>query len=210
MVQESKKVGEGSVQIAAVTRENLMLSLGDSTKAYQCDNVKTATRAVILPFSDSMGGLTADEIHNELLVPYLQGGEGEEAPYRPIVEGDLIRLKHGAQFVEMKVMELEPSHRCIVAPETELDLPERELNRAEEAEEEELGYDDIGGCDKELAKIRELVELPMRHPQGVHTRGRAPAARLRPHLRPARLRQDHDRQGCRRGDWRLLLPHQRP
>ena len=165
MVQESKKVGEGSVQIAAVTRENLMLSLGDSTKAYQCDNVKTATRAVILPFSDSMGGLTADEIHNELLVPYLQGGEGEEAPYRPIVEGDLIRLKHGAQFVEMKVMELEPSHRCIVAPETELDLPERELNRAEEAEEEELGYDDIGGCDKELAKIRELVELPMRHPK---------------------------------------------
>ena len=30
---------------------------------------------------------------------------------------------------------------------------------------EELGYDDIGGCDKQLAMIRELVELPMRHPK---------------------------------------------
>ena len=29
----------------------------------------------------------------------------------------------------------------------------------------EIGYDDIGGCDKQLAQIRELVELPLRHPQ---------------------------------------------
>lgn len=30
---------------------------------------------------------------------------------------------------------------------------------------DELGYDDIGGCDKQLAMIRELIELPMRHPK---------------------------------------------
>ena len=29
----------------------------------------------------------------------------------------------------------------------------------------EIGYDDIGGCNKQLAQIRELVELPLRHPQ---------------------------------------------
>ena len=29
----------------------------------------------------------------------------------------------------------------------------------------EIGYDDIGGCGKQLAQIRELVELPLRHPQ---------------------------------------------
>jgi transitional endoplasmic reticulum ATPase len=27
------------------------------------------------------------------------------------------------------------------------------------------GYDDIGGCRKQIAQIRELVELPLRHPQ---------------------------------------------
>lgn len=30
---------------------------------------------------------------------------------------------------------------------------------------DELGYDDIGGCKKQLAMIRELVELPLRHPK---------------------------------------------
>jgi len=30
---------------------------------------------------------------------------------------------------------------------------------------DEIGYDDIGGCRKALALIREMVELPLRHPQ---------------------------------------------
>lgn len=28
----------------------------------------------------------------------------------------------------------------------------------------EVGYDDIGGCRKQLAQIKEMVELPLRHP----------------------------------------------
>ena len=28
-----------------------------------------------------------------------------------------------------------------------------------------VGHDDIGGCRKQMAQIRELVELPLRHPQ---------------------------------------------
>lgn len=35
----------------------------------------------------------------------------------------------------------------------------------EEASLTEVGYDDIGGCRKQMAQIRELVELPLRHPQ---------------------------------------------
>lgn len=27
-----------------------------------------------------------------------------------------------------------------------------------------VGYDDIGGCRKQLAQIKEMVELPLRHP----------------------------------------------
>merc|ERR1711871_1781716 len=35
----------------------------------------------------------------------------------------------------------------------------------EEASLNEVGYDDIGGCRKQLALIKEMVELPIRHPQ---------------------------------------------
>ena len=37
---------------------------------------------------------------------------------------------------------------------------------------EQVGYDDVGGVRKQLAQIRELVELPLRHPQ---VRGWPPA-----------------------------------
>lgn len=29
----------------------------------------------------------------------------------------------------------------------------------------EVGYEDIGGCGKAMAMIREMIELPLRHPQ---------------------------------------------
>ena len=99
VVKASSKLDEEGIALAAVTRTNLMLSLGDATKAYACDDVKHATKALVLPFADAMGGLSLEEIHEKLIVPYLQGAEGEEAPYRPVMEGDLIRLRHGAQIV---------------------------------------------------------------------------------------------------------------
>jgi transitional endoplasmic reticulum ATPase len=40
-------------------------------------------------------------------------------------------------------------------------VPEKE----EEAALNEVGYDDIGGVRKQLAQIKEMVELPLRHPQ---------------------------------------------
>uniref|UniRef100_A0A7S2JP75 Vesicle-fusing ATPase n=1 Tax=Haptolina brevifila TaxID=156173 RepID=A0A7S2JP75_9EUKA len=164
VIQESAQIDQGSIALSAVARANLKLSLGETTKAYRCDDVKHATRVLVMPFSDSMGGLTAEEIHEQHITPYFMG-EGETPLYRPVQEGDLIRLRVGAKLVECKVVETEPPKRCIVSPETVLDLPETVLDRAEEEGEEELGYDDIGGVDKELSKIRELVELPMRHPK---------------------------------------------
>lgn len=35
----------------------------------------------------------------------------------------------------------------------------------------QVGYDDVGGVRKQMAQIRELVELPLRHPQLFKTIG---------------------------------------
>ena len=37
-----------------------------------------------------------------------------------------------------------------------------------------MGYDDVGGVRKQMAQIRELVELPLRHPQLFKTIGVKP------------------------------------
>jgi len=39
------------------------------------------------------------------------------------------------------------------------------IKREDEEKMDDVGYDDIGGVRKQLANIRELVELPLRHPQ---------------------------------------------
>jgi len=174
ILRESADVPEGSVQVAAVTRINLKRGLSEATKVYRCDSVRQGSRVTVLPFSDALGGLEAEELLEKLVKPYFHGEGGAEAPFRPVREGDLIRLQHGAQTVELKVIETEPAGRCVVSPDTELDMEGEPLDRREEEEEEDVGYEDIGGVDKELTKIRELVELPMRHPKVFTSVGIAP------------------------------------
>ena len=38
------------------------------------------------------------------------------------------------------------------------------MDREDAEGADEVGYDDIGGCSEALAKLREIVELPLRHP----------------------------------------------
>ena len=66
-LQVSDKVGKGAIQLSAVTRSNLRLTLGDSLKMYQCDSVKHGTSIKVLPFSDTMAGLTNEELKEQLV-----------------------------------------------------------------------------------------------------------------------------------------------
>lgn len=67
--------------------------------------------------------------------------------------------------VEFKVVETDPEPFCIVAPDTMIHCEGEPIKREDEERLNEVGYDDIGGCKKHLEQIRELVELPLRHPQ---------------------------------------------
>jgi hypothetical protein len=46
----------------------------------------------------------------------------------------------------------------------------------------QVGYDDIGGCRKQLAQIKEMVELPLRHPQLFKSIGIKPPRGMHNHL----------------------------
>jgi transitional endoplasmic reticulum ATPase len=67
--------------------------------------------------------------------------------------------------VEFKVVETDPEEYCIVAPDTVIHCEGEPIKREDEDRLDDVGYDDIGGVRKQLAQIRELVELPLRHPQ---------------------------------------------
>ena len=86
--------------------------------------------------------------------------------YRPVRKGDTFLVRGGMRTVEFKVIETDPSEYCIVAQDTVIHTEGDPVKREdEESNLAEVGYDDIGGCRKQMAQIRELVELPLRHPQ---------------------------------------------
>merc|ERR1711979_122049 len=105
-----------------------------------------------------MGGITGN-LFDTYLKPYFL-----EA-YRPVRQGDLFLVRGGFRPVEFKVVGVDPGEFVIVAPDTIIHCEGEPVKREEEEEQlAEVGYDDIGGCRKQLAQIREMVELPLRHP----------------------------------------------
>lgn len=85
--------------------------------------------------------------------------------YRPVRKGDLFLVRGGMRSVEFKVIETDPAEYCVVAPDTEIFCEGEPVRREDEERLDEVGYDDVGGVRKQMAQIRELVELPLRHPQ---------------------------------------------
>merc|ERR1712000_230004 len=80
----------------------------------------------------------------------------------------------GMRQVEFKVVDTDPEPYCIVSPETMIHCEGEAVKREDEEKLNSVGYDDIGGCRKHLTAIRELVELPLRHPSLFKTIGIKP------------------------------------
>lgn len=115
---------------------------------------------MILPIADTIEGFTGDLFETYLKKYFLEA-------YRPVHVGDIFAVRSPFQKqAEFKIVELDPPNYGIVAQDTTIYTEGEPLEREDEENNlNEVGYDDIGGCRKQLAQIRELVELPLRHPQ---------------------------------------------
>merc|ERR1712216_760887 len=158
---------EGKIRMNKVVRKNLRVRLGDVVSVHQCTDVKYGKRVHVLPFGDSIEGVTGN-LFDVYLKPYFL-----EA-YRPVRKGDTFLARGGMRAVEFKVVEVDPAEFCIVAPDTVIFCEGEPIKREDEERLDDIGYDDIGGCKKQMAQIRELVELPLRHPQLFATIGVKP------------------------------------
>ncbi|TXT16074.1 hypothetical protein VHUM_00577 [Vanrija humicola] len=152
-------IEQGKICLNKVARGNCAIKLGDFVHVSAANDIKYGKRIHILPFADSIEGLSGN-LFDVYLKPYFL-----EA-YRPVRKGDVFQVRGGMRTVDFKVIEVDPSPYCIVASDTVIHTEGDPLDReVEEADLNAVGYDDLGGCRKQLAQIRELVELPLRHPQ---------------------------------------------
>ncbi len=82
----------------------------------------------------------------------------------PVTIDDFIFISIGiSREITFKVISIRPSGVCIIKPETALHISER-ITEDEERGTDYVTYEDVGGLDREIQRVREMVELPLRHP----------------------------------------------
>merc|ERR1719264_2307625 len=158
---------ENKIGMSKGIRRNLRCRLGDTVVVKAGTDVPNFTKVHILPLDDTIEGITGN-LFDTYLRPYFK-----EA-YRPLRKNDLFLVRGGFRPVEFKVVDADPGEVVIVAPDTVIHCEGEPVKREDEERADDIGYDDIGGCRKAMAQIRELVELPLRHPQLFKTLGVKP------------------------------------
>ncbi|MFO8013182.1 MAG: CDC48 family AAA ATPase [Phycisphaerae bacterium] len=80
----------------------------------------------------------------------------------PVMEGDRVRATlFGTRSADFTVRSTSPKGPVLINPTTTLDVKGAEEKEASGT----ISYEDIGGLGREIGRIREIVELPLRYPQ---------------------------------------------
>jgi transitional endoplasmic reticulum ATPase len=160
--------GSAVVRIDGQLRQQAEVGIDDRVEVEKAD-VNPAKRVTIaLPQNLRIGGNVG---------PYVRDKMSGQA----VTKGQTVRFPLGFGFmggqrqaVPMRIAKTEPSGTVIVTDSTEVEISERP---AEQFQGETGGvggdgeatpdvtYEDIGGLDRELEQVREMIELPMRHPE---------------------------------------------
>ena len=171
-------VGQAVIRMDGILRRNAKTSLGEYVKVKRAE-VKEAKSITIAP---AQRGFTvqADPIYFKrgLLGRALVKGDqvvlGGTRRRRRAMEGtpfedifDLFEPDLGLfAFTGLKfiVINTEQKHAVVVTENTEVNFNPKAVDISEERIVD-VTYEDIGGLQDEVKKIREMVELPLKHPE---------------------------------------------
>jgi transitional endoplasmic reticulum ATPase len=165
MSEDSCEVGK--IRINKVIRNNIQVKIGDIVTLHPFADLKFGKKIHVLPFEDSVKNQD-ENLFEKYLKPYFLDA------YRPIKKGDTFTIQKQENCIEFKVLETDPVDYCIVGPDTVIYCEGNPIKREDLSEINEIGYDQVGGCCKQLFQIRELVELPLKHPELFSTVGIKP------------------------------------
>lgn len=86
----------------------------------------------------------------------------------PVLEGDRIRATlFGSRSADFKVKSATPKGPVLINPTTQLVIGKAQ----EEETHRSVSYEEIGGLKRQLQRIREMIELPLRYPEVFKTLG---------------------------------------
>ncbi len=145
-----EEYGTGLIKIDGITRQNIGGGIGDKISVKSVEAVN-AEQIVLSPTEK----ITIDGLQEYMIYNYLN---------HVFTTGDTISLstQMGGR-VQFVTTSTKPSKPVIVTENTIFKLGP--MAKAIDATIPRITYDELGGLKKEVQKIREMVELPMRHPE---------------------------------------------
>jgi transitional endoplasmic reticulum ATPase len=148
-----KDRGKGIVQIDGVTRHNAGTSLGERLRLQRTD-YRPAKKVRLAPLTAPRYARKENEDH--YVGRLLEG--------LVLVEGDRVRATlMGTRSQDFTVLQTWPKGPVVIQPTTTIEVSRR--GGGIEVLPQRIAYEDIGGLQRELGSIREMIELPLRYPE---------------------------------------------
>jgi len=143
----------GVIRMDGITRQNAGISLGEKVKIKKAE-LFTAKKMTLAPNTEIR--------FDEYFVGFVRQRLSEAQ--MPVVIGNQIEIKIGyGNVIIFTVISTTPRNIVVVDASTELDIKEKPSEI--EPARERIRYEDIGGLNNAITKIREMVELPLKHPE---------------------------------------------
>ncbi|MBI4053575.1 MAG: CDC48 family AAA ATPase [Candidatus Diapherotrites archaeon] len=144
--------GKGVIRMDSYIRRNAGVGLGEKVSVRKAE-VREAQKITLAPTQEVR--IIASGYDRILKKSFLG---------RPVVRGDSVWVSaFGSGFV-YKVIETAPKGIVKITDFTQLVLKDKPV-KGELEGIPQVAYEDIGGLDEQITKVRELIELPMKHPE---------------------------------------------
>jgi len=159
---DRKDWNNDTIRIDGFTRQNAEVGIGERVTIRKAETTD-ADRVVLAPPEGASVQFGSDA----------SGMVKRQVLKRPVVQGDVVPvmsstnhpfMRSPGQAIPLIATQAEPDGTVMVTEDTEVVLREEPAHGIE-SHTSGVTYEDIGGLEEEIQRVREMVELPMKHPQ---------------------------------------------
>lgn len=169
--------GLNIIRMDGLQRANANVSIGDSVDVRVAD-VNPARRITLAPAQKNIrlagsGSALLRTLNQRPLVAgdvistsvYQRNPGMEQAPFPEDIFSQFFQQRNfGLQEIRLMVTATTPRGVVQVTPETEIQLIPQYIE-PEETRSTDVTYDDVGGLGDTIEQVREMIELPLKHPE---------------------------------------------
>jgi transitional endoplasmic reticulum ATPase len=150
----------GIIRVDGIIRKNAGVSLGDKVSIRKVET-QPCQKLILSPVMAKQQKVRFG--------PGIEGFSRRGLNKRPVVSGDRIFIPGMTLFAEalpFQIVQTTPKGIVQVLPDTEIIIKEEPVDEEDESGQpiSTISYEDIGGIGEQLQKVREMIELPLKHP----------------------------------------------